>query len=189
LRFGSGLNPLPFFIYPSRLAAVIKFIFFRCALFGWHCAIASTPPTHFLAPECSGESKECFAVISPLDDPMGDPLVSNSRTRSTSPRRFLGGGISAARSAPTRLMRCASSFVRNSMRSLRSITALANANENNNGAAARGNAQPHTAAPPHSAHFTGVGTTKEATPASRQPGRSSGSKCDTVAPLNETMQK
>ena len=111
------------------------------------------------------------------------------RTRLTSPRRVLGGGISAARSTPTRLMRCASSSARNSMRSLRSITALANANEHNNGAATRGNARPHTSAPPHSAHFTGVRTTKEATPASRQPGHSSGLKCDTVAPLNGTMQK
>ena len=27
LRLGSGLNPLPFFMYPSFFAAVIKFIF------------------------------------------------------------------------------------------------------------------------------------------------------------------
>ena len=49
-----------------------------CSVWLALCDRIYTTYSFFLVPSCSGESKECFAVISPLDDPMGDPLVSST---------------------------------------------------------------------------------------------------------------
>ena len=72
LRFGSGLNPLPFFMYPSRLAAVMKFIFFGVPFLVGIVRLHLHYLLVLLAPICSRKTQECFAVVSSFGNPMGD---------------------------------------------------------------------------------------------------------------------
>jgi hypothetical protein len=89
------LNEPPRFKKSSLRVAVMKVTFCFSDVPGMVRALL-TCGLIFLHPACSRESKEYFAVVSPLDDPMGDPLVSNAvgvpaaRARRGHERRSLG---------------------------------------------------------------------------------------------------
>ena len=106
LRFGSGLNPLPFFMYPSRLAAVMKFIFFVCSCLLALCDCIYTTYSFCWSRFARVKHKNASRSSRPSVIRWATRV---SRIRPTSPLRVEGGGIFAYASAPTRFTRPASS--------------------------------------------------------------------------------